>query len=881
MEFRNLIRIVAMFAVSLFCLTTAGRGQGLELWTTAKSDTSDNAYIVKYAKGTTSALTIVATLDYTQFGTPNGNLVEGTSDTVLFGGTSGTDNLYPSGGYGVIYQVNTVTGVVSKRKVITSLTDGSIIAGELMKCPLNGLYYGMTCAGGTGNKGVIFEWNPTTNVYTKKIDFIGTNGAYPKEGASLRFSASNGLFYGLTSSGGTSNFGELFSYNPVTNTLSSVLSMSGSDGKLPTGSPLIHEYPNGDFNIIFTCRNGGLNDYGTINNVSYISTLNSYSQTFYHFDNLPLLNNNEYMKYPLGDVVQAKELNNGKVVLIGMAVPRSNTTLLQRKVFTMFINNFLQLGYYTNAVYPSANISTDVLDFHNLTSCIEADSTIYGALLRLNTSTNSYETNYFEHRPFSGALQNFLPAHPQNVFAFPNGSRLLEYKVPCQQPPTVTITPGSATTCDNFTYSVNTTGFSSINVWTWKINGNLVGFASTLTFNSFNDGDVLTCQVIGFDLCGNLDTVVSAPITIYTITVPVPCGTTFNDGSGASNYAFYRDCSWLVQAPSGNQVTLSFSAFNTEANNDVVRIYDGGSSAAPLLAQYSGATIPASVTSTGNQLYVTFTTNGSVSAQGFTATATCGGSGGGSDLFISEYLEGTGNNKAIEIYNPGSSPINLSAYELVLYGNGSATASNSLSLTGSINPGDVYVIANPSAGSSILAQADVTSTVCTFNGDDAVALLKNGSPVDVVGVIGVDPGTNWSVSTGGATSEYTLVRMSNVYDGELNWTICSTEWLSYPQNTDVYLGQHQTNVGITDDAETVHMRVYPNPSGNVFFLESKASDPLVVEDIYLSDMNGRRIACEVSIENSGKLKITLQESYSGMLILSYRNYRRLMLVNGG
>ncbi|HPF90725.1 MAG TPA: lamin tail domain-containing protein, partial [Flavobacteriales bacterium] len=44
------------------------------------------------------------------------------------------------------------------------------------------------------------------------------------------------------------------------------------------------------------------------------------------------------------------------------------------------------------------------------------------------------------------------------------------------------------------------------------------------------------------------------------------------------------------------------------------------------------------------------------------------------DLIISEYVEGSGNNKYIELYNGTSSNINLGLYQLRLYANGSTTA---------------------------------------------------------------------------------------------------------------------------------------------------------------------------------------------------------------
>ncbi len=64
-----------------------------------------------------------------------------------------------------------------------------------------------------------------------------------------------------------------------------------------------------------------------------------------------------------------------------------------------------------------------------------------------------------------------------------------------------------------------------------------------------------------------------------------------------------------------------------------------------------------------------------------------------SELFISEYVEGWSNNKALEIYNPTANPINLSGYFVARYSNGSTTAtvSNAVQLSGTVQPYDVYV----------------------------------------------------------------------------------------------------------------------------------------------------------------------------------------------
>lgn len=110
-----------------------------------------------------------------------------------------------------------------------------------------------------------------------------------------------------------------------------------------------------------------------------------------------------------------------------------------------------------------------------------------------------------------------------------------------------------------------------------------------------------------------------------------------------------------------------------------------------------------------------------------------------SDLIISEYVEGSSNNKAIEIYNGTGKDVDLSAYSLMKQTNGEGEygetekGKEEFKLKGTLAAGDVYVVANSQAAKEILDLADETGTITYFNGNDAVALFKNGTKIDEVG----------------------------------------------------------------------------------------------------------------------------------------------------
>lgn len=164
-----------------------------------------------------------------------------------------------------------------------------------------------------------------------------------------------------------------------------------------------------------------------------------------------------------------------------------------------------------------------------------------------------------------------------------------------------------------------------------------------------------------------------------------------------------------------------------------------------------------------------------------------------SDLFFSEYIEGTSFNKAVEIYNPSGSPIDLSDYMIRVYYNGNVTPST-LTLSGILNPGEVFIAAHPSASPTILALADVTNSgVLNFNGNDAVELYKisSNTVLDIIGIVGNNPGTEWLLNGVSGTVDKTLVRKNTVKTGTNIWTgIGEMQWDIHPVNTFSFLNTH-------------------------------------------------------------------------------------------
>ncbi len=163
--------------------------------------------------------------------------------------------------------------------------------------------------------------------------------------------------------------------------------------------------------------------------------------------------------------------------------------------------------------------------------------------------------------------------------------------------------------------------------------------------------------------------------------------------------------------------------------------------------------------------------------------------GTATDLFISEYIEGSSYNKGIEIANFTGADVNLADYSLSLASNGGGWG-NSLSLSGTLANDDVYVVVHSSADAAMQAVADLTnSTVINFNGNDAIGLFKNESVIDLLG----DPTSSETYA-----QDQTLVRKPEIISPNTTFTL--DEWNVYDVDEFSFLGSHEI-VGTDADTE--------------------------------------------------------------------------------
>lgn len=185
--------------------------------------------------------------------------------------------------------------------------------------------------------------------------------------------------------------------------------------------------------------------------------------------------------------------------------------------------------------------------------------------------------------------------------------------------------------------------------------------------------------------------------------------------------------------------------------------------------------------------------NTSSASSSLVVNTSAGGGGSATDLFFSEYIEGSSNNKALEVANFTGGTVDLSIYSLKKQTNGAGSWSSGLSLTGNLANGDVFIVANSSASSTITSVANITTggTQVTFNGNDPVGLFKNDVLIDIIGTF--DGGSS------NFAQNVTLQRKSSVSSPNTTYTV--SEWNSLAEDTFSGLDSHTFDGGGTPDTQ--------------------------------------------------------------------------------
>ena len=268
-------------------------------------------------------------------------------------------------------------------------------------------------------------------------------------------------------------------------------------------------------------------------------------------------------------------------------------------------------------------------------------------------------------------------------------------------------------------------------------------------------------------------------------------------------------------------------------------------------------------------------------------------------LFISEYVVGTGNNKAYELYNPTASPIDLNGYVLQRWSNGEQSSTDETILAGTIQAYGTWVVTNgqtedinlgtfisPAIDPVLHAMADQWDNpypAPTFmNGNDALLLVLNGTIIcDIFGKPGEDPGQAWAAPDGTfITDNQTMVRKFNVTQGVVQPPIAFLPLAQY----DTLGTNNWTNLGLHDCAcfplvsnnntESLDVKIYPNPVANNDLLKVKAN--YAISKVELFDLTGRLVSSSFTRQGNFNATVDTRALPKGAYIINV-----MMENNGG
>jgi len=380
----------------------------------------------------------------------------------------------------------------------------------------------------------------------------------------------------------------------------------------------------------------------------------------------------------------------------------------------------------------------------------------------------------------------------------------------------------------SFSWSASTDN-ESVSGYEVLLNDNLAGETSSTTFNVQNlvPNTDYAVTIVAKDVAQNKSTP-STAVNIKTLadtTAPsVPTGVSISNQTGSS-----FQVSWT--ASTDDSGILNYEVF-----------LDGNSVGKPTTTFLDITNLTPSTTYVVTIMAEDIANNTSDVSTPVNALTT-DGSNNISEIFFSEYVEGSQFNKAVEIVNLTSNNVDLSPYTIKRQSNG--IWEDPLSLTGrTININDVFVIINTDAiDVKLKAEADLevpNETPMTFNGDDRVGLFKNDVLIDIIGDLN---------GTDVFSENETLRRNSDVTGPNTVFNI-QGEWSFYPNNTTSDIGNFNGTLSTTNPI-LEGFKMYPNPNhSNRLFFNNTDVINITIINVLGKQVKSSKIASNESLDIS-------------------------------
>ena len=374
-------------------------------------------------------------------------------------------------------------------------------------------------------------------------------------------------------------------------------------------------------------------------------------------------------------------------------------------------------------------------------------------------------------------------------------------------PTNVTLNNITTSTIDvSWTASTDNEAVTSYDV---IVNENLYGNSTntSYTITGLSSNTTYAVTILAKDIVGNESaqtTAVNATTLTDTAAPTVPLNVTITNEAGTS-----FKVSWT--ASTDDTAVAGYDVF-----------LDGTYNGTTAETTYLVSNLTTSTTYSVTVLAKDTSDNKSVQSAVVNGTTT-DGAAVANELFFSEYAEGGGYNKAIEIVNLTGNPVDLSVYSVKRQSSGSWEAP--LTLSGTIAIDDVFVIINGSTtNQTLIGESDLSianSTPMTFNGDDRVGLFKNDVLIDIIGDLD---------GTSEFAKDVTLRRKLDVKSP--NTTYNPNEWEVLDKDTVDGIGIYNSATASVNTSDFNAFKMFPNPTnGNEIYFNTAKDATITIYNV--------------------------------------------------